>query len=101
MIDTELSAPNGPAAQAGLRTWDDVERLLASVRGQRLVTFPESQMTTGFSGLTAPVFDHQDRTVAAITVAGMYREFDISLNGNPAEALLHATEGLSRRMGKQ
>jgi DNA-binding IclR family transcriptional regulator len=59
-----------------------------------------SEYAPSIDGLSAPIFDHQDQLVAAITIIGSSGEYDPSFDGGPATALLNATHRLSRSLGQ-
>ncbi len=58
-----------------------------------------SEYAQGIDGISAPVFDHQQQLVAAITVIGARGEYDTAINGLPVTSLLHTTRRLSANLG--
>ncbi len=99
-IQAEIADPDGPAARAGLRTLADVDSLLAEFRSRRM-TAAEDLVDPGRAALGAPIFDHNDRVVAAIAVIGVQGQLDISWEGKPARELALCVQNLSRRLGAQ
>jgi len=97
-IQAELAAPDGLAAQAGLKTFADVEALLAQFRARRM-SVAENLATPGRAALAAPVFDHNNRMVAAIAVIGMQGRLDLAPEGRPARELANTARKLSQRLG--
>jgi DNA-binding IclR family transcriptional regulator len=100
IIRAEIADPEGPAARAGLRTLADVDRLLAEFRSRRM-TVAENLVDPGRAALGAPVFDYNERVVAAIAVIGVQGQLDTSWDGAPARELALCVENLSRRLGAQ
>jgi DNA-binding IclR family transcriptional regulator len=99
-IRREIADPEGPAARAGLRTLADVDSMLAEFRSRRM-TVAENLVDPGRGAIGAPVFDHNDRVVAAIAVIGVQGQLDTSWDGMPARELALCVQGLSRRLGAQ
>ena len=97
-IDAELAVSNGPAARAGLHGIADVEKLVATVR-ENGIAVAEDLVYPGIAAMSAPVFDHRNALVAAITVVGVQSMIDLSLRGQPAQALSASAKALSRRLG--
>jgi DNA-binding IclR family transcriptional regulator len=97
-IQAEIADPDGPAARAGLRTLADVDSLLAEFRGHRM-SVAENLVDPGRAALSAPVFDHNNRVVAAIAVIGVQGRLDTSWDGKPARELALCVQNLSRRLG--
>lgn len=97
-IKSELTAADGPAARSGLRRAADVEKLLTAVRANGLAVV-EDAVYPGVAAMSAPVFDHRNALVAAITVVGMRSTLDASMRGTPAQTLKAAARALSRRLG--
>lgn len=97
-IDAELAVFNGPAARAGLHGIADVEKLLATVR-ENSIAVAEDLVYPGVASISAPVFDHRNALVAAITVVGVQSMIDLSFRGQPAQAVGASAKALSRRLG--
>jgi DNA-binding IclR family transcriptional regulator len=97
-IDAELAIPNGPAARAGLHSVADVDKLLATVR-KNAVAVAKDLVYPGIAAISAPVFDHRNALVAALTVVGVQRSIDLSWRGRPAQAVIASAKALSRRLG--
>lgn len=98
MIQAELADPSGIAAQAGLRSFADVEAMLAQFRARRM-SVAENLSAPGRSALAAPVFDHNNRIVAAMAVVGMQGRLDLDVDSRPARELATAARKLSQRLG--
>ncbi len=56
-------------------------------------------LTPGINGFSAPVFDHTDRMVAAITSLGTTGHFDMGWDSPLATSIKRAATTLSRRLG--
>jgi DNA-binding IclR family transcriptional regulator len=98
MMQRELADPTGVAAQAGLRSLADVEPLLAQFRARHM-SVAENLSSPGRSAMSAPVFDHNNRIVAAIAVIGVQGRLDVVAEGRPARELASAARKLSLRLG--
>jgi DNA-binding IclR family transcriptional regulator len=98
LIEAELMDRNGPAAVAGLRTWDDVDVLLDKVRTDG-ISIMQSVVAPGIDAISAPVFDQRNGIVAAIAVVGVRGRFDAAENGAAAKAVAAAAGQLSKRLG--
>jgi DNA-binding IclR family transcriptional regulator len=98
LIRAELADPKGQAAQAGLRKMSDIEPMLEEYRSRR-VSAAENLIAPGRAALAAPVFDHNNRVVAAMAVVGVQGRLDLALDGRPARELGLAAALLSQRLG--
>lgn len=98
MIQAELADPKGIAPQAGLRNFADVEAMLARFRMHRL-SLAENLSAPGRAALAAPIFDHNNRIVAAIAVVGVQGKLDLDFDGRPARELANTARKLSHRLG--
>jgi DNA-binding IclR family transcriptional regulator len=98
LIIQELAEEGGLAAQAGLRSMSDVEKILADFRFQGIAT-AGNLVDPGRAALSAPVFDQNDRMIAALSVIGVQGRIDINADGKTAHSLRAAANRLSRRMG--
>lgn len=97
-IRAELADPRGIAARAGLRNFADVEAMLAQFR-VRHMSVAENLSAPGRAAIAAPVFDHNNRIVAAIAVIGMQGQLDLEPEGRPARELANTARKLSQRLG--
>lgn len=97
-IQAELADPKGIAAQAGLRSLADVEAMLAQFRARRM-SVAENLSAPGRAALAAPIFDHNNRMVAAIAVIGVQGRLDLDMDGRPARELAATARKLSQRLG--
>jgi DNA-binding IclR family transcriptional regulator len=98
MIQAELADPSGVAARAGLKSLADVEAMLAQFRA-RGMSVAENLSAPGRAALSAPVFDHNNRIVAAIAVIGIQGRLDLDADGRPARELAGTARKLSVRLG--
>jgi DNA-binding IclR family transcriptional regulator len=71
---------------------DDVRRD-GVARGQQVVA-----AGSGFTGLAAPVFDHEHNVSAVFTIIGDARNFDMSADGPNVRALLAASKKISQQL---
>ena len=92
-IDAELGDVGGPAAKFGLRTMQDVEKLIARIRATRLAE--TEGIIAGLVGLSTAIFDSSNTITAAITVVGA-RDTNLSL---AKPKLLAIADDLSRQLG--
>jgi DNA-binding IclR family transcriptional regulator len=76
----------------------EVEAMLARVRREGLARV-EGDLLSGVNAISAPVFDHREHVVLAITALGDERRFDASLKGRVAHALRETADAVSRRLG--
>jgi len=97
-MQAEIADPAGLAARAGLRGLADVDALLGEFRAHRMAV-AVNLVDSGRAALAAPVFDHNDRIVAAIAVIGIQGRLDVAWDGKPARELAAAVEKLSQRLG--
>ena len=78
----------------------DLRRTLETIRRVGLAT-SESLLNIGFAGMSAPVFDHDGRLVAAMTALGPAAHLDTRLDGPVAAALRQAATAASAEMGNR
>jgi DNA-binding IclR family transcriptional regulator len=98
MIQTELGDARGVAAQAGIKTFSDVEAMLAQFRARRM-SVAENLSTPGRAALAAPIFDHNNRIVAAVAVVGVQGRLELDAESRPARELAATARKLSQRLG--
>ena len=98
MLQAELADPNGMAAQAGLKSLADVEAMVSQFRARRM-SVAENLSTPGRAALSAPIFDHNNRMVAAIAVIAVQGRLDLAVEGRPARELANTARKLSQRLG--
>lgn len=96
-VARELADKNGPAARAGIRSIDDVNRIADEVTARGLAEV-QGLLVPGITGLSAPIFGPAG-LVAGLTVVGTVGGFDTSDNGRAARALREAATELSRELG--
>lgn len=97
-VRQELKGPLAQAPISRVRTLDDVEDVINKVRKQRLGT-TRGDVVPGQSALAAPVFDHQGRIVAALTLIGASDKVDMTVPDSPAQMLLRTADLVSQRLG--
>lgn len=97
-IKRELAEKNGAAARAGLRTWSDVRKLLATVREDGFA-ISDGMVHSGVSGISAPVFN-ESGIAAVLNVVGMQGSLEVARDGRPMTTLFAAAEALSCQLGK-
>jgi DNA-binding IclR family transcriptional regulator len=93
IIEAELAVPDGAAAKAGLRTMQDVEKLGAAIRANRVAS--DTALVSGFATVSAPIFDITNSVTAALTLIGT--QDDNLAHTKPV--LLAAADRLSRQLG--
>jgi DNA-binding IclR family transcriptional regulator len=98
IMQAEIGEANGSAARAGLCSLAEIEPMLAEFRA-RGMSVAENLVDPGRAALGAPVFDHNNRIVAAISVIGVQGRLDVAWDGKPARELAETASKLSRRLG--
>jgi DNA-binding IclR family transcriptional regulator len=98
--DSAGSAQALEKAEASLVTERSLATIIAETRARRL-SRTDSLLNMGFTGLSAPVFGHDRKLAAALTLIGPTSGMDASLNGANAQMLRKAAEDLTARMGGQ
>jgi DNA-binding IclR family transcriptional regulator len=97
-LDSELRAA-AEATQTSLATLTrDLEIRLDEIRRHGLARASGS-LTPGINGFSAPVFDHTQRMVAAITSLGTIGHFDMAWDSPLAHSIKEAAATLSKRLG--
>lgn len=94
-IEQELAASQTP----GLRTQEDVDRLLAQVRADGVASVSGYHLVPGVEAVAAPVFNFKHEITLAMLVVGVQGMFDMSLDGPVVAALKRAAANLSERLG--
>lgn len=77
---------------------DDVENQLAEIRACGMATVQGNQLSS-INALSAPIFDHADHLVAALTILGPERRLSVSHDGVAAQQLLALSQQVSERLG--
>jgi DNA-binding IclR family transcriptional regulator len=96
-----LASENGAgSAQALEKAEASLATIIAETRARKL-SRTDSLLNMGFTGLSAPVFGHDRKLAAALTLIGPTSGMDASLNGANAQMLRKAAEDLTARMGGQ
>jgi len=72
-------------------------QIMDSVRRQGFA-WTESQMNQGFSAVSAPVFDHDDRLVAALTLVALAPQIDRNPDGTMVKTLVDGAQRISQAM---
>jgi DNA-binding IclR family transcriptional regulator len=98
IVHRELTESSGLARRAGLCSLADVDALMAEFR-TRGMAFAEDLAAPKRTALAAPVFDRDNRMVAAVAVIAVVGTLDTSWDGSAAGKLAATARNLSRRMG--
>jgi DNA-binding IclR family transcriptional regulator len=94
----EIAEPDGLAARHGLSDLTHIEALLAEFRSHGAAV-AQDLIDPGRAAICAPVFDLNERMVAAIALIGDIGRLDVGWDAPPARELRTATRALSRRLG--
>ena len=97
-LDAELRASAESAHTTIAALTRHLEAQLEEIRSQGL-SRASGSLTPGINGFSAPVFDHSDRMVAAITSLGTIGHFDMEWDSPLAKNVKEAAAVLSRRLG--
>ena len=101
-LNKQLEAELKAAAEQSQTSVDTlsraIDRQLAEIR-QHGIARASGTLTPGINGLSAPVFDHTGRMVAAITSLGTSDHFDMDWDGPLATNTKEAAMLLSTRLG--
>ena len=98
MIEAELRA-TAEATQTNLLTLTgQLESQHGEIR-ERGIARASGSLTPGINGFSAPVFDHTERMVAAITSLGTASQFAMEWDSPLAQEIKRAATTLSRRLG--
>ena len=98
LIQRELSEQSALTVRAGLKNLRDVDRVIAECRTRGL-SIVEDLVAPGRVVIAAPVFDHDNKIVAALALVGVQNALDTKLDGEPMNHLRQAAGLLSRRLG--
>ena len=74
------------------------EKIRTSVRNSGFAWI-ESQLNQGFSAMSAPIFDHDERLVAALTFVALAPQIDRDPKGEMVKTLVAAAHEISRSIG--
>ena len=77
---------------------DDVEKLLADVLSRGMSMVRGNQLAS-INAISAPVFDHTMNIVAALTILGPERRFEVNLDSVEVEVLRSTARQVSGRLG--
>jgi DNA-binding IclR family transcriptional regulator len=99
MIERELGDRKGAAAKSGVRTMNDVEKILTRVRKEEMAV-AVGLMHPGVVGMSAPIFDIDGEVVATINLAGVEGITDTRPQSAARRALREAAAGLSHQLGR-
>lgn len=97
-LDLELHEQAESSKTAITTCRRQLEKTLTEIR-ERGLSRATGSLTPGINGFSAPVYDHTNRMVAAITSLGSVGEFDVDWDSHAAAAMRKAAAGLSRRLG--
>ncbi len=97
---SELQAMADYQTQRATLTSTAFTKRLAQIRQRGLASAVDIAMP-GLRALAAPVFDVRGRIVLALTMIGLGSNFDASLGGGNASALLEKARELSQRLGAE
>jgi len=98
MIDEELHEQALSSKTAISTCRRQLEKTLSEIR-ERGLSRATGSLTPGINGFSAPVYDHSERMVAAITSLGSVGEFDVEWDSPTARAMQQAAADLSHRLG--
>jgi DNA-binding IclR family transcriptional regulator len=98
MLDEELHQIAESSKTAITTTRRQLEKSLTEIRSYGIARATGS-LTPGINGFSAPVYDHTESMVAAITSLGSMGEFNVEWNSPVAKAMLNAAKSLSLRLG--
>ncbi|HRA77419.1 MAG TPA: IclR family transcriptional regulator [Burkholderiaceae bacterium] len=87
-------------AEAGDRDPAAIRKLLSDVRTRGMSLVRGSELAS-INAMGAPVFDHADNLVAAITLMGSRRTFDVAWNNAMARELVACARRVSQRLGHE
>ena len=92
--------PNGAGMPAAPRIppWREFEAQLADVRARGL-SRSQGEVIPGVNAMSAPVFDHAQALVLALTAIGPAGVFDIDWEGPAARAMRRCAQAISHRLG--
>jgi DNA-binding IclR family transcriptional regulator len=87
--------------EKGTCTEEEVEKVYADYAAIRQsgIAFSLGARRSGLNALSAPLFDHEGKVIAAITILGMAPHFDASLTGSAANLLRKLSKDLSEQIG--
>lgn len=97
-LDAELRASAETTHTTLAALMRNLENQLEEIRSHGL-SRASGSLTPGINGFSAPVFDHADRMVAAITSLGTIGHFDMEWDSQLAKNVKEAAATLSRRLG--
>jgi DNA-binding IclR family transcriptional regulator len=97
-IKQELKGPLRALSTSNIRSIEDIDAMIETVRKQRLGT-THGEVVPHQSALAAPIFDHLGHIVASLTIIGASEQVDVGTPTSPAGALLRAADLVSQRLG--
>jgi DNA-binding IclR family transcriptional regulator len=98
MLDAEVQATAEAAGKTSAEVMSTLTLQLEDIRRDGMSRAAGS-MTPGINGVSAPVFGHTGRMVAAVTALGVVGSFDVELDSSIAQGTREAAATLSRRLG--
>lgn len=97
-LDAELSSIADSTNRSMATLTQELESRLNEIRIHG-ISRASGSMTPGINGFSAPVFDHTDRMIAAITSLGTIGHFDMEWSSPLAMHIKEAAATLSKRLG--
>jgi len=97
LVEHELGIVARYSPTDGVRSWEDVRRLVQETRSQGFGA-THGELVPGSSAIAAPIFDHQGRLVAALLHIGLTAQIHSTVPP-PALALCKAADEVSLKLG--
>jgi DNA-binding IclR family transcriptional regulator len=98
MLDAEVQATAEASGKTPAAVMAALTQQLEDIR-RNGVARAAGSMTIGINGVSAPVFGHTGRMVAAVTSLGIVGSFGVELDSSVAQGTREAAATLSRRLG--
>lgn len=98
MLDAELREAAEASKVAITTCRRQLEKTLTEIQARGL-SRQSGSLIPGINGFSAPVYDHTNMMVAAITSLGTIGDFDVDWDSQTAQAMLKAAGDLSSRLG--
>jgi DNA-binding IclR family transcriptional regulator len=98
LISKDLEENRRSSAGRGPKTKKDLDAVLGEIIKHGLARV-QGTVTRGINALSAPIFDHESKLVAAITVLGPERRLDVAWEEEAAAAVSRAASNVSLALG--